>query len=114
MNYLKSFATVYPLDGINEDKLGKCQNLLDGKWINETNYFDNILDPITGKNFLDIPKTEDISGYINSLGICTKSGLHNPLKNNDRYIMLGNVCSKAAHILHDKEVETFEYYSLLS
>lgn len=107
MNYLKSFATVYPLDGINEDKLGKCQNLLDGKWINETNYFDNILDPITGKNFLDIPKTEDISGYINSLGICPKSGLHNPLKNNDRYIMLGNVCSKAAHILHDKEVETF-------
>ena len=107
MNYLKSFATVHPLDGINEDRLGKCQNLLDGKWIDGVNYFDDIPDPITGKSFLDIPKTQEISEFIRSLDQCPKSGLHNPLKNNDRYIMLGDVCSKAAQILRDEEVETF-------
>ena len=107
MNYLKSFATVHPLDGINEDRLGKCQNLLDGQWIDGVNYFDDIPDPITGKSFLDIPKTEELSEFIRSLDQCPKSGLHNPLKNNDRYIMLGDVCSKAAQILRDEEVETF-------
>jgi 1-pyrroline-5-carboxylate dehydrogenase len=107
MNYLKSFATVHPVDGINEDRLGKCQSLLAGRWIDDVNYFDDILDPITGKPFLDVPKTEDISGFISNLDQCPKSGLHNPLKNNDRYIMLGDVCSKAAQILRDEEVETF-------
>ena len=107
MNYLKSFATVHPVDGINEDRLGKCQSLLAGRWIDDVNYFDDIVDPITGKPFLDVPKTEDISGFISNLDQCPKSGLHNPLKNNDRYIMLGDVCSKAAQILRDEEVETF-------
>jgi hypothetical protein len=34
--------------------------------------------------------------------------LHNPFKNKERYVMLGNVCRKTAEVLHDKEV--FDYF----
>jgi 1-pyrroline-5-carboxylate dehydrogenase len=31
-------------------------------------------------------------------------GLHNPLHNKERYLMLGNVTRKCAEVLHDPEV----------
>ena len=80
MNYLKSFATVHPVDGINEDRLGKCQSLLAGRWIDDVNYFDDILDPITGKPFLDVPKTEDISGFISQSRSMSKKWFTQPTK----------------------------------
>ena len=38
---------------------------------------------------------------------CPKSGLHNPLKNVERYNMIGAVCHKAAALMHDKRVEDY-------
>ena len=37
-----------------------------------------------------------------------KSGLHNPFKNKERYVMLGQVCRKTAEVLH--EPETFDFF----
>ena len=105
-NSLK-FSTVDPINGMNSKNPGKAQNLLNGEWLNTAKYFDNIPDPISGEHFLDIPDTEDLSGFINNLDICPKSGLHNPLKNVERYVMLGNVCAKAAALLGNKDVEDF-------
>ena len=34
-----------------------------------------------------------------------KSGLHNPYKNPERYLMLGDVCFHTAHSLHDKSIQ---------
>ena len=107
MTKLSQFATVDPFDGMNSKNPGKAQNLINGEWVDTPKYFDDIPDPITGEYFIDIPDTEDLSDFIQNLEKCPKSGLHNPLKNNDRYIMLGNVCAKAAALLADPEVEGF-------
>ncbi len=101
------FTTVDPINGMNSKNPGKAQNLLSGEWLDTTKYFDNIPDPVSGEYFLDIPDTEDLSGFIQNLDICPKSGLHNPIKNVERYVMLGNVCAKAAALLSNKEVEDF-------
>ena len=107
MTKLSQFATVDPFDGMNTRNPGKAQNLLSGEWLDTPKYFDDIPDPLTGEYFIDIPDTEDLSDFIQNLEKCPKSGLHNPLKNNERYVMLGNVCAKAAALLADPEVEGF-------
>ena len=107
MTKLSQFATVDPFDGMNSKNPGKAQNLLNGEWLDTPKYFDDIPDPLTGEYFIDIPDTEDLSDFIQNLEKCPKSGLHNPLKNNERYVMLGNVCAKAAALLGDPEVEDF-------
>ena len=107
MSNLLEFTTVDPINGMNSKNPGKAQNLLSGEWLDTSKYFDNIPDPVSGEYFLDIPDTEDLSGFIQNLDICPKSGLHNPIKNVERYVMLGNVCAKAAALLSNKEVEDF-------
>jgi len=107
MTHLSKFATVDPFNGMNPDKPGKCQNLVSGQWRDEAKHFDNIPDPMNGENFIQIPNTENIDDFIKNLASCPKSGLHNPLKNVERYVMLGNVCAKAAEVMRDKEVEDF-------
>ena len=107
MSNLLKFTTVDPISGMNSKNPGKAQNLLNGEWLDTSRYFDNIPDPVSGEYFIDIPDTDDLSGFIQNLDICPKSGLHNPIKNVERYVMLGNVCAKAAALLSNKEVEDF-------
>jgi len=107
MTHLSKFATVDPFNGMNEKNPGKCQNLVSGQWRDEAKYFDNIPDPMNGEKFIQIPNTQNVDDFIENLTSCPKSGLHNPLKNVGRYVMLGNVCAKAAEVMRDKEVEDF-------
>ncbi len=107
MTHLSKFATVDPFKGMNGSNPGKCQNLVSGQWRDEPDYIDNIPDPMNGEHFLKIPNTKNVDEFINNIEKTPKSGLHNPLKNVDRYVMLGNVCAKAAEVLRDKEVEEF-------
>jgi 1-pyrroline-5-carboxylate dehydrogenase len=37
---------------------------------------------------------DEIQPFILDLESCPKSGLHNPFKNKERYLMLGEVCRK--------------------
>ena len=76
MSNLLEFTTVDPINGMNSKNPGKAQNLLSGEWLDTSKYFDNIPDPVSGEYFLDIPDTEDLSGFIQNLDICPKSGLH--------------------------------------
>ena len=98
MSHLEKFATIDPFKGMNGNSPGKCQNLVSGQWRDEKEYFDNIPDPLNGEDFLKIPNTKNVDEFIKNLADCPKSGLHNPLKNVERYIMLGNVCAKAAEV----------------
>jgi len=107
MTHLSKFATVDPFNGMNEENPGKCQNLVSGQWRDAANYFDNVPDPINGESFIQIPNTQNVDDFIQNLASCPKSGLHNPLKNVERYVMLGNVCARAAEVMRDKEVEDF-------
>ena len=63
-------------------------------------------DPLNGDPFLICPDTQlyEIEPYVHSLKSVPRSGLHNPLKNTERYLMLGDVTAKAAAELRRDEV----------
>lgn len=63
----------------------------------------NVIDPMNGETMATIPLTsvEELKGFAESLDACPKSGLHNPLKNTQRYVMYGKVCQRAAAMLND-------------
>ena len=108
----KAFATVDPFAGMTGDNPGKLQNLIGGNWVDVDSYRDDIVDPMNGETFLRIPDTRDLEPFIKGLESCPKSGLHNPLRNNDRYVQLGRVCARAAALMATPEVE--EYFTRLT
>lgn len=107
MNILSKFSTLDPLNGMNKKNPGRVQDLVKGEWVDSVSFRSDIPDPLTGEYFLDIPDTKDFSDFIKNLDACPKSGLHNPLKNVERYLMLGEVCAKASELLRDKQIEEF-------
>lgn len=108
----KAFATVDPFAGMTGSNPGKLQNLVGGRWVDVAEYRDDITDPMNGEPFLQIPDTREFGPFIEGLESCPKSGLHNPLKNNDRYVYLGRVCARAAALMATPEVE--EYFTKLT
>jgi 1-pyrroline-5-carboxylate dehydrogenase len=102
-----AFATVDPFDEMTGKKPGHAQNLADGQWVSVEQLRDDIVDPMNGARFLEIPDTQDFGPFINGLGSCPKTGLHNPMKNAERYVMLGHVCARAAALLAEQEVADY-------
>ncbi len=91
-----AFATLDPktLSGAKPTQL---YNLVGGKWTLPRESSD-IPDPLNGEIFLKMPNTrsDEIQPFLDSLASCPKSGLHNPLKNVERYRMYGDISAKAA------------------
>ena len=102
-----SFATVDPFEGMTGDDPGRVQNLAGGQWQSPGTPRDDIVDPLNGERFLEVPDTSDLSPFIAGLASCPKSGLHNPLKHNDRYVQLGRVCARAAALLATPDIEGY-------
>ncbi len=103
----EAFATVDPFDGMNSTTPGVAQNLVGGQWTSGTEYRDDIVDPLNGGAFVNVPDTTNIAPFLEGLASCPKSGLHNPLKNTDRYVHLGRVCARSAALLATPEVEDY-------
>jgi len=72
-------------------------NLVGGQW-GQAAQTKSIQDPWTGEEFITLPdpQVSEISPYVESLKKVTKSGLHNPFKNPERYNLYGDVSTKAA------------------
>ena len=98
-----SWATVDP------DKLGDdstpyfVANIVDGEWQQQwTKNKISIPNPIDKNSspIFTIPDTskEDLCPFVKSMEGVTKSGLHNPLKNVERYLMYGEVSRKVSHL----------------
>jgi len=104
---LKEIFTVDPYQGMNSNSPGEVCDLLRGEWIQGTKFREDIPDPLNGEPFLKVPDTTEYSEFINSLDSCPKSGMHNPLKNVERYLMLGEVCAKSAELLREDEIEKY-------
>ena len=104
---IPAFATVDPFDGMTADNPGETGNLIAGEWRLDTNVRDDIVDPMNGDHFLRVPDTQDIGPFITGLQSCPKSGLHNPLKNPERYVLLGEVCARAAARLAENDAANF-------
>lgn len=104
---ISAFATVDPFDGMTDEHPGDVQNLVGGAWVSEQDIRPDIVDPMNGRRFLNVPDTREFAPYLTGIRSCTKSGLHNPFKNTERYISLGKVCADAAAMLANKDVEDF-------
>lgn len=61
---------------------------------------------MNGERFIKMPRTQpsEIQPFIDSLKSTPKSGLHNPIKCPERYLMYGEVSRKAANALSDPKV----------
>ncbi|KAH7388386.1 hypothetical protein KP509_16G073500 [Ceratopteris richardii] len=102
-----SFATIDP-NQLSGAEPGKISNLVHGSWTDSSKFTD-IVDPLNGELFLKIPDTSaaELAPFVSSSKSCTKSGLHNPIRNVERYLLYGDISAKAAHILKQPEVENF-------
>jgi len=104
--HLKAFATIDPNNMNGSDK---GYNLVDGEWCGTEKYAD-LPDPMAaGKTLMKVPATslDEIHPFIDSMKAVPKSGLHNPFKNKERYLMLSEVNRKVVEVMHDKEVFDF-------
>lgn len=104
---LDAFATVDPFEQTTASTPGRCQNLAEGRWYSEINLRDDIVDPMNGERFLEVPDTRDAAPFLAGLANCPRHGLHNPLRHTHRYAQLGRVCANAAEILGTPDVERY-------
>lgn len=83
-------------------------NLVQGEWKGASRWTD-IVDPLNGQKFIAVPdlSANEIKPFVESLHSCPKSGLHNPLKNPERYVMYGDISARAAAALKQPEVSHF-------
>ena len=107
MSEVEKFATLDPFGGMNADDPGTVQNLLAGDWRTADAVRDDIVDPLNGQAFLRVPDTAEFGPFIESLRRCPRTGLHNPLKHPQRYVMLGQVAARAAAMLAREEVHDY-------
>eukprot|EP00924_Labyrinthula_sp_SR-Ha-C_P001095 augustus_masked-scaffold_7-processed-gene-13.10-mRNA-1 protein AED:0.06 eAED:0.06 QI:0/-1/0/1/-1/1/1/0/555 len=105
-----SWANIHPDELGSTSSPHKLQNLVNGDWKSTDKYW-NLVDPLdkNTRNFIHMPDTSKVEGesFINSLNRCPKSGLHNPLKNPDRYQLYADISFKAAVELSKPEVEEY-------
>jgi 1-pyrroline-5-carboxylate dehydrogenase len=107
MSELSRFATLDPFAGMTAKNPGMVCNLLAGKWLEGDAARDDVVDPMNGRAFLRVPDTTRHDGFVQSLRRCPRTGLHNPLKNPGRYVMLGRVCARASASLAQKDVQDY-------
>ena len=79
-----------------------------GEW-QTTPSTQEVIDPLNGEPFIIIPDvtSDGLAPFINSMKSCPKTGLHNPVKNVERYVMLGEVCQRTAQSLRDPDTADF-------
>jgi len=111
---IPSWATLDPnlLGGRNGDTHTVC-NLVKGKWSSKVSDGGKVYipDPLDrdGKPIAVLPDTqvEDLKPFVESLKSVPKSGVHNPLKNVERYLMYGDISHRAGNELSKPEVAHF-------
>ncbi|MBT8080099.1 MAG: aldehyde dehydrogenase family protein [Gammaproteobacteria bacterium] len=104
---IPEFATVDPFNGMTAARPGTVCNLVGGEWHVADRVRDDIVDPMNGARFLNVPDTDEFAAFVAGLRSCPKPGLHNPFRRPQRYLMLGSVCARAAAMMHDKTVSDF-------
>ena len=105
---LRAWATVDPHD---TSKPLEVKNLVRGEWTaaagGKTRTFP---DPLTGlADAIVVPDTqlEELQPFRDFLSACPKSGLHNPLKNPEKYVQLGQAMHLAGEALDDPAIRDF-------
>ncbi|CAH2043826.1 unnamed protein product [Thlaspi arvense] len=107
LNHSIPFATV-DAEEISGAHPAEVQSFVQGKWIGSANY-NTLLDPLNGEPFIKVSEVEEsgIQPFVESLSQCPKHGLHNPFKSPERYLLYGDISTKAAHMLALPKVSDF-------
>eukprot|EP01018_Ginkgo_biloba_P014859 Gb_20362 [translate_table: standard] len=102
-----SFRTL-DAEKVSGSQRAEIFNLVQGEW-KEASSSIELVDPLNGQKFIAVPDTSatEIKPFVQSLQSCPKSGLHNPLKNPERYVLYGDVSARAATALGQPEVSHF-------
>ncbi|CAH0516242.1 unnamed protein product [Peronospora belbahrii] len=107
MSSIPSFATVDPnFNGTNPtDGFNLVKRQMDSK----SAKVETIIDPLNGEAFMTMPLTQknELPPFVESMRSCPKHGLHNPLKNIDRYVMYGEICAKAGTLFREEKVADY-------
>jgi len=90
----------------------EVKNLVNGQWTGAKATLD-IVDPMNGEAFIKLPDTkgEELDVFVASAAAVPKTGLHNPLKSPERYVMYGEIFHQAGHELSRPEV--LDYFACL-
>ncbi|CDW82503.1 probable aldehyde dehydrogenase-like [Stylonychia lemnae] len=104
-NIIKAFATVDPN---NLSKKDQGLNLVNGVW-SSTKATTQLIDPMNGNVIATQADTslDEIKPFVDEMAQTPKTGLHNPFKNKERYLMLAEVNRKLVESFNDKEVFDF-------
>jgi len=104
MSSMNEWSTVNP-GTLSGEQPAELFNLLNGEW-QPARQSKTIVDPMNGEEFVRHPDTQsdELAPFVESLNSCPKNGLHNPLKNVERYLMLGDVCFRVAETMRREEV----------
>ena len=97
----------------------RCANLVGGTWrpIDTDDDVEYVVDPMKAnerKTFVVAPKTtseDELDAIARSAAACPKSGLHNPFKAPERYVVYGDVTMRLAEEMRKPEV--VEYFTRL-
>ena len=70
-------------------------------------------DPLNGEPFIQMPNTkvDELGPFLANAQNCPKTGLHNPLKNPERYVMWGEIMHECGHEL--SKPATMEFFAKL-
>ncbi|GMY15671.1 probable aldehyde dehydrogenase [Fagus crenata] len=101
------FATV-EVEEISGSQPAEVHNLVQGKWKGSSTW-NTILDPLNGEPFIKVAEVDEtgVQPFVESLSKCPKHGVHNPFKAPERYLLLGDISVKAAHMLSLPKVSDF-------
>jgi len=104
---LPEWATVDP-DLMCEATPAFGRNLVGGQWVDAKQTMD-VIDPLNGEVMVKVPDTtvQEIGPFVERMRNCPRTGLHNPLKNPERYNLLGAACAKGAEEMRKPEVQHF-------
>ncbi|KAK4744479.1 hypothetical protein SAY87_010791 [Trapa incisa] len=102
-----SFAT-FDVEEISGSQPAEVHNFVQGKWTKSSNW-NTIVDPLNGEPFIKVADVNEmeIKPFVESLSNCPKHGLHNPFKAPERYLLYGDISTKAAHMLSQAKVSDF-------
>lgn len=110
---VSSFATLDPKALGVDSNPHYVPNIVNGKWQSPSEIKQKLVIPHPLDrdahplcHVADTQKDE-LGPFFDSVKRVTKSGLHNPLKNVDRYLMYGEISRKAGNALCDPEIQEF-------
>lgn len=95
---LSQWASIDPMSLGESSTPYHVPNLVNGNWINDSSKVISIPHPMkrSGHPIFTIQDTQvdDLRPFIDSMANVPKSGVHNPLKNVNRYLELGEISRK--------------------